>query len=248
MSARPGLIGHVRPNGPSWRLDLGRAVVRKCSVSQMDNNVYLITCAATGERLLIDAADDADRILGLLGEDAPPSAASDGAPAPVEGQQGSAIGLRSARLEYLLTTHQHWDHHRALVAIRDATGAQTLAGEADADALPVTVDRRLVHADTIGVGDLRLAVIGLAGHTPGSVALALRLPDQPTVIFSGDSLFPGGPGRTPETDAFANLMDDLETRIFAVYDDDTIVLPGHGDNTTLGQERPSLPDWRTRGW
>ena len=220
-------LGHVIPGGPSWRHDLPGAVVRKCSVSEMDNNVYLLTCTATGERMLVDAADDAERVVRLLEEDA--------------GRED---------LAQVLTTHRHWDHHRALPEVVERTGARTLAGAADADGLPVAVDRRLEDGDTVRVGDLVLDVIGLRGHTPGSVALALTAGgDVPrTVIFSGDSLFPGGPGRTEGAEEFGSLMDDLEERVFGVYPDEALVLPGHGDNTTLGVERPHLQEWRERGW
>lgn len=223
--------GHVTPGGAPWRLDLAGAVVHKLSVSDMDNNVYVLTCAATGERLLVDAADDAPRIFQLLRSSDPAQQAAHG-------------------LGQVVTTHQHWDHHRALAEVVGATAATTLAGADDADALPVPVDRRLVDGDTVRVGDLVLDVVGLRGHTPGSVALALTVGgDEPrTVLFTGDSLFPGGPGRTAGVDAFTSLMDDLEARVFAVYDDATLVLPGHGDNTLLGRERPQLGEWRARGW
>ncbi|GGK74607.1 MBL fold metallo-hydrolase [Ornithinimicrobium pekingense] len=232
MSADSEDRGHVSPGAAPWRLDLPGAVVHKLSVSDMDNNVYLVGCTVTGQRLLVDAADDAPRILDLLRETAPQA-----------DPDGTLLGQ-------VVTTHQHWDHHRALAAVVEATGATTLAGAEDADALPVRVDRRLADGDTVAVGDLRLDVVGLRGHTPGSVALALTAGgDVPrTVILTGDSLFPGGPGRTPDQAAFTSLMDDLEARVFGMYDDAALVLPGHGDNTTLGQERPHLAGWRARGW
>lgn len=225
--------GHVTAGGAPWRVELAGALLHKLSVSEMDNNVYLLTCTGTGERLLVDAADDAPAILALLEL----AGAETGLPRPVE-------------LAQVLTTHQHWDHHRALPEVVAATGARTLAGAGDADALPVTVGRRLEHGDTVEVGALRLDVIGLRGHTPGSIALALRPTGDadPAVLLTGDSLFPGGPGRTTSPDAFTSLMDDLEQRVFDVFDDDTIVLPGHGDNTVLGRERPQLGAWRARGW
>ncbi len=227
MDAQPLDPGHVSPGAAPWRLELAGAVVHKLSVSDMDNNVYLVTCTATGERLLVDAADDAGRILELL--------------------RGTGTGTT---LGQVVTTHQHWDHHRALAEVVGETGATTLAGAADADALPVPVDRRLEDGDTVAVGDLRLDVVGLRGHTPGSVALALTTSgDVPrTVLLTGDSLFPGGPGRTADEAAFTSLMDDLEERVFAVHGDDALVLPGHGDNTVLGRERPQLGAWRARGW
>ncbi|KUG54295.1 Zn-dependent hydrolase [Serinicoccus chungangensis] len=223
------LHGHVTPGGASWTYDLGSVVVRKCSVSEMDNNVYLITCTATGERLLVDAADDVERIVRLLEED---------------GRRGGH------ELGQVLTTHRHWDHHRALPELVRRTGAATLAGAVDADDLPVPVDHRLRDGDTLRVGNLVLDVVHLRGHTPGSVALALSTAADrtTTLLFTGDSLFPGGPGRTTSAHDFTVLMDDLEARVFAVFDDDALVLPGHGDNTTLGAERGSLPQWRERGW
>lgn len=211
-------------------LHLGAATVRKCSVSEMDNNVYLVTCTATGEHLLVDAADDPGRVLALVSE----AASAGGADRP----------------QQVLTTHRHWDHHRALAEVVAATGARTLAGEDDADELPVPVDVRLADGDVVRVGDLVLDVIGLRGHTPGSVAIALTTAgdESRTVLLTGDSLFPGGPGRTGGPEDFASLMDDLEARIFGVFGDDALVLPGHGDNTVLGEERPALADWRARGW
>lgn len=229
MTTPTGAPGHVVPGGPSWVLDLGAARVRKCSVSEMDNNVYLVTCTATGDRLLVDAADDVARVQALLAEDAAP------------GEEG--------RLGQVVTTHRHWDHHRALVELVRLTGATTLAGQDDAGELPVPVDVRLGHGDTVQVGRLTLRVVGLRGHTPGSVALELCVEGRPPVLLTGDSLFPGGPGKTWSPEDFEMLVEDLQVRVFDAYDDDdTLVLPGHGDNTTLGAERPHLQEWRKRGW
>lgn len=232
MSPDPAsLTGHVSGSDETWSLDLGSVVVRKCSVGPMDNNVYLITCTATGDRLLVDAADDITRIIELLREDS------------------GGAGEVTAPLRQVLTTHRHADHHRALTELVAATDARTLAGDADADALPVEVDTRLRDGDTVRVGDLVLDVIGLRGHTPGSVALALSTAADhtTTVLFTGDSLFPGGPGKTGSPEDFTRLMDDLEHRVFDVFDD-ALVLPGHGDNTTLAVERRELRQWRERGW
>ena len=222
--AAPGdPTGHVSPGGPAWILPVPGAVVRKFSVSDMDNNVYLLTCGATSEHLLVDAADDADRILAEL-------------------------DLAGGGLGQVVTTHRHWDHSRALEEVVRRTGARTLAGDADADELPVPTGTRLTQGDTVHVGRLTLDVLALRGHTPGSVALALTVPDHPVVLLTGDSLFPGGPGRTGGAEDFASLMDALEERVFAVYAAAPLVLPGHGDNTTLGAERPQLARWRERGW
>ena len=199
--------------------------VRTCSVSSMDNNVYLVTCTSTGAQALVDAADEARRIEALV----PGGSASIGA---------------------VITTHRHWDHHRALSEVVAASNATTYAGRDDADHLPVATEVCLDHGDAVSVGDLELGVVGLRGHTPGSVALALPGGDDAgtTLLFTGDSLFPGGPGRTESPQAFTSLMEDLEQRVFAVFDDTTLVLPGHGAGTTIGEERPDLGQWRQRGW
>jgi glyoxylase-like metal-dependent hydrolase (beta-lactamase superfamily II) len=215
--------GEVSPGGPSDVRELPDAVIRKASVSVEDNNAYLITCRATGEQVLIDAARDAARLLALV----------------AEGGSG---------LSRVVTTHQHRDHHRALPEVLTATGARSLAGRHDAAELPVTVDQVLDDGDVVSVGDLRLTVRHLRGHTPGSIALVLRSPDGSVHAFTGDSLFPGGPGRTTRSADFNSLMDDLEERIFGNLPDYTWVYPGHGKDTTLGAERPHVQEWRERGW
>lgn len=226
VSAPDPVPGHVEPGGSSLVWTTPQVEIRKASLSAMDNNAYLLTELATGVRLLIDAADDAGRIQALLAE-----------------------GDSPAELSAVVTTHRHWDHHRALAEVVAATGAPALAGAEDAPELPVPVDRSLQHGDSITLGGQRIAVLGLRGHTPGSVALAWTEPDSGRAhLFTGDSLFPGGPGKTTTETDFTSLMDDLEQRVFEVYPDSTVVYPGHGDNTTLGAERPHLADWRARGW
>lgn len=219
--------GVVVPSGPADVRELPRLTIRKCSVSAMDNNAYLLTCRATGAQLLVDAADDVPRLLGLV----------------TEGGGG---------LDVVVTTHQHWDHVRALAEVVGATGARTAAGAEDADALPVPVDDPLAHGDTVRFGDVTLDVVALRGHTPGSVALAYRDAEDPegrTHLFTGDSLFPGGVGNTKNPgQSFDSLFRDVSERVFDVYDDDTWVYPGHGGDTTLGAERPHLEEWRARGW
>jgi glyoxylase-like metal-dependent hydrolase (beta-lactamase superfamily II) len=216
--------GEVTQGGPADVRELPDAVIRKASVSPQDNNTYLITCRKTGDQVLIDAADDAERVRTLIGEGGGP-------------------------LRGIVTTHQHWDHHRALAAIAEVTKAPTLAGEEDADELPVAPDVRLRHGDQVAVGELTLEVVHLRGHTPGSVTLVLTSSDGSVHAFTGDSLFPGGVGNTRDNqDNFKSLITDVEERLFNVYPDETWIYPGHGKDTTLGAERPSLPEWRERGW
>lgn len=216
--------GNVTPGGASDQLDLPLLTIRKASVGAMANNIYLLTCRRTGAQLLIDAADDAERISSLIDEG-------------------------SGRLDVIVTTHKHWDHHRALGQVAASTHAMTAAGAADAAALPVAPSRRLAHGDTLTFGDIILDVIHLRGHTSGSVAMAYKDPHGHTHIWTGDSLFPGGVGNVEnDSERFASLLGDVQTRIFDIYDDDTWIYPGHGPDTTLGAERPHLTEWIERGW
>jgi glyoxylase-like metal-dependent hydrolase (beta-lactamase superfamily II) len=215
--------GEVSVGGPVHTRELTGLVISKLAVGPMSNNAYLLRCRASGQALLVDAANEADRLLELV---------------RLGGETASTV----------LTTHQHYDHWQALAAVVAQTGARTLAGAEDASGIPVPTERRLEHGDIVHVGDAELTVITLRGHTPGSVALYYRDPDGSGHLFTGDSLFPGGPGRTTNPEDFNSLMDDLEQRIFGVYDDDTWFYPGHGNDSTLGAERPHLAEWRARGW
>jgi glyoxylase-like metal-dependent hydrolase (beta-lactamase superfamily II) len=215
--------GDVEVGGPADVRELPGLTISKLAVSEMANNVYLLRCTATGEALLIDAAAEPDALRRLVGE---------------------------APLRTVVTTHGHWDHHRALTEVVIATGADTVAHPADAPDLPVSVDRKVEHGDTVTVGEQTLEVVHLRGHTPGSIALVWRGPGDAGVhVFTGDSLFPGGVGNTQQDAArFTSLIDDVEERLFGALPDETWVYPGHGKDTTLGAERPHLGEWRARGW
>ena len=135
----------------------------------------------------------------------------------------------------------------------ELTGATTVAGAPDADAITkqtgVAIDRRVEDGDTITVGSCSLEVIRLTGHTPGSIALLYDDPSGHPHLFTGDSLFPGGVGNTfGDSDAFRQLIDDVSTKLFDRLPDDTWFYPGHGDDSTIGAERPHLAEWRERGW
>jgi glyoxylase-like metal-dependent hydrolase (beta-lactamase superfamily II) len=215
-------------------LDLTDVTVRSVSVSDMSNNIYLVTSKVDGSQLLIDAADDAPAIDSLV-----ESASSDLAVATT--------------LKGIATTHQHWDHIRALQEYVERSGATTYAGAEDVDGIAaganVAIDVPLNHGDTVPVGTSVLDCVHLRGHTPGSIAYVLRDSGGTTIIFSGDSLFPGGVGNTQnDAQRFASLIDDVTTRLFEQYPDESLVLPGHGATTTLGAERPNLEAWRSRGW
>lgn len=213
--------------------DLPAVTVRRIAVSEMSNNVYLLTAKKSGVQVLIDAADDVASIDEMIAE------ATGDTPC-------------SPRLRAILTTHQHWDHIRALPECARGSKAELAAGQDDAAAIEretnLTIDRRLEHGQTVQYDGIALDVIHLRGHTPGSVAFVYPVEDGPTHIFTGDSLFPGGVGKTWSDADFSQLIDDVESRIFAEYDDDTLIHPGHGDPTTLGAERAKLSQWRERGW
>ena len=221
--------GDVSVGGTPDVRDLPALTITKVAdVEQMCNNAYLLRCSVTGEQVLIDAAAEAEVLLDLVG---------------------------TGGLATVITTHQHWDHHRALAAVVDATRAAVVAGEPDAEAITtqtgVPVTTRLSHGDTVQVGSCSLQVLAIAGHTPGSIALLYVDPepgDHPH-LFTGDSLFPGGVGATfGDEAAFAQLVDEVDTKIFGTLPDDTWVYPGHGGDTVLGKERPHVAEWRARGW
>jgi glyoxylase-like metal-dependent hydrolase (beta-lactamase superfamily II) len=213
--------GHVSPGGDPATRELATLTITKVSVGPMDNNAYLLQCHATGDLLLVDAANDASTLLGLLAD---------------------------RPLARVVTTHRHRDHWQALAEVVDATGARTAAGAEDADGIPVPTDEPLADGDTVRVGEVSLSVVHLVGHTPGSVALLHDDPGGHPHVFTGDSLFPGGVGRTTSPEDFASLIGDVEAKLFDRLPDDTWFYPGHGDDSTLGRERPALPEWRARGW
>jgi glyoxylase-like metal-dependent hydrolase (beta-lactamase superfamily II) len=212
--------GEVTVGGPTDVRELPGLTITKIATNPFNNNCYLLRDTASGDTLLIDAAGDAERLLAALGD-------------------GTLVGI--------VETHGHWDHQQALVDVVKATGAPVLATAADAADLPLPVDRVLADGDVVRVGSHELTAVTLVGHTPGSVAL--HYAPEGGHLFTGDSLFPGGVGNTEKDEKrFASLIDDVETKLFGAFPDSTWVYPGHGSDTTLGAERPSLPEWRARGW
>ncbi|MEV0964151.1 MULTISPECIES: MBL fold metallo-hydrolase [unclassified Streptomyces] len=214
--------GAVKVGGPADVHELAALMISKVAVGAMDNNAYLLRCRATDEQLLIDAAGEPETLLRLIGDD----------------------GITS-----VVTTHRHGDHWGALADVVGATGARTYAGRHDAAGIPVPTDVLVDDGDTIRVGRVELTARHLVGHTPGSIALVYDDPHGHPHVFTGDCLFPGGVGNTwKDPQAFASLIRDVETKLFDVLPDETWVYPGHGDDTTLGDERPHLPEWHRRGW
>jgi glyoxylase-like metal-dependent hydrolase (beta-lactamase superfamily II) len=217
--------GEVRVGGPSDTRELDGLTVTKIAVGPMDNNAYLLRCASTGQGLLIDAANEAGRLIEMIGD---------------------------------------FDHWQALPEVQKHTGAVVVAHPADADELPVSVGHRAEHGEALTFGDCSVSLIHLRGHTPGSLAVLYdaggRLAAAPHV-FTGDSLFPGGVGKTnfdaayikdgysaTVTDPFTLLLSDVTERLFNPLPGATWIYPGHGRDTTLGAERPHLAEWRERGW
>ena len=214
--------GAVEVGGTADVRELPGLRITKVATNPFNNNCYLLRCTATGDTLLVDAAGDAPVLLALLGGD------------PLVG---------------VVETHGHWDHVQALAEVVEATGAPVLAAAGDAADLPVPPTRLLADGDVVEVGTARLTVITIVGHTPGSLALLYDADPAAPHLFVGDSLFPGGPGNTEKDPLrFGSLMNDLEAKVFGPLPNATWVYPGHGTDTTLGAERPSLGEWRERGW
>ena len=194
-----------------------QAEIHKVVVGPMDNNVYVLRCKQTGDAVLLDAANEHDRLLDL----------------------SKALNVRE-----VLETHGHWDHIQAVPEMRDAGYSVHVTAE-DAGMLP-SYDQLLEDESTIEVGRLRLSTMLTPGHTPGSMCF---LVEGSPILFSGDTLFPGGPGNTSFTGGdFPTIIRSIEDRIFSKLPSDTIVLPGHGDQTTIGEESPHLQEWIDRGW
>jgi glyoxylase-like metal-dependent hydrolase (beta-lactamase superfamily II) len=192
--------------------------VHKLVVGPYDNNVFVIRCRETGDAVLIDAANEHEKLLELC----------------------TQLGVRR-----VLETHGHWDHIQAIPAMREA-GYEVAVTAADAPRLKdVGYDVFIDDAEVIEVGNLRLLAIHNPGHTEGSISFAVA--DTP-LLFTGDTLFPGGPGNTAlEGGDFATIIHSIDNKLFT-FPPDTIVLPGHGLDTTIGAERPHLQTWVDRGW
>jgi glyoxylase-like metal-dependent hydrolase (beta-lactamase superfamily II) len=191
--------------------------IHKVVVGPMDNNVFVLRCRATGDAVLLDAANEHERLLDLA----------------------RTLGVRR-----VLETHGHWDHIQAVPELRDA-GYSVGVTAADAAMLD-SYDEILEHDVVIDVGRLRLRTIHTPGHTPGSMCF---LVEGKPLLFSGDTLFPGGPGNTSfEGGDFDTIIGSLDRLLFARLAADTIVMPGHGDDTTIGAESPHLQEWVDRGW
>ena len=154
-------------------------------------------------------------------------------------ETAKTLGVRQ-----VVETHGHWDHIQAVPHLRDA-GYDVAVAPADADMLP-SYDQLLEDDRVLEVGRLRVRVLATPGHTPGSTCFLL---DSAPILFSGDTLFPGGPGATnTPTGDFPTIIESIDRRLFSRLAPDTLVLPGHGNDTTIGAEAPHLEEWVARGW
>jgi glyoxylase-like metal-dependent hydrolase (beta-lactamase superfamily II) len=190
--------------------------IHKVVVGPMDNNVFVLRCTETGDAVLLDAANEHDRLLEMC---------------------------RTLDVREVLETHGHWDHIQAVPQLRDA-GYEVHVTAEDADRLP-SYDQILDDDTVIPVGRLRLRTIHTPGHTPGSMCFLL---EGAPILFSGDTLFPGGPGATKFPGGhFPTIIESIESKLFTLPAE-TRVLPGHGDDTTIGTEQPHLQEWIDRGW
>ena len=192
--------------------------IHKLVVGPYDNNVFVLRCRATGDAVLLDAANEHEKLLELA---------------------------QSLNVRRVLETHGHWDHIQAVPAMREA-GYEVAVTALDAPRLKdVGYDVFLDDKEVVEVGRVRLDAIHTPGHTEGSICF--KVAGSP-IVFSGDTLFPGGPGNaTFEGGDFATIIQSIDSKLFTLPPD-TIVLPGHGDDTTVGTERPHLQEWIDRGW
>ncbi len=195
----------------------GQAEIHQLVVGPMDNNVYVLRCKQTGDAVLIDAANEHDKLLELC----------------------QRLGVTK-----VIETHGHWDHIQAVPQVREA-GYEVGVTEADASMLP-SYAFVLEDDAVIKVGRLQLLTLATPGHTPGSMCFYV---EGSPVLFSGDTLFPGGPGATkfPGGD-FPTIIRSIDEKIFRRFPAETIVMPGHGADTTVGNESPHLKEWADRGW
>ncbi len=202
---------------PSLHYQDEQVEITKVVVGPMDNNVFVVRCTQTGDAVLLDAANEHDKLLDLC---------------------------KTLNVRKVLETHGHWDHIQAVPQVRDA-GYEVGVTAEDAKMLP-SYDFIIEDESVIPVGRLKLHTIHTPGHTPGS--MCFKIEGSP-VLLSGDTLFPGGAGATKfEGGDFPTIMRSIEDRIFAKLPGDTIVMPGHGDDTTVGNESPHLQEWIDRGW
>jgi glyoxylase-like metal-dependent hydrolase (beta-lactamase superfamily II) len=194
----------------------GEFQLKKLEVGSMENNCYVLVDPASQEALIIDAAWEPERILE-----------------EVEG----------LKVQRILTTHGHGDHHDALDPVRHKLGVPGGIGGDDASMLKTPPDFTINDGETFRFGDHEVRALHTPGHTPGATCFLIG-----KHLFTGDTLFPGGPGNTKgNRQNFIQIIESIRTRLFTLPDE-TVVYPGHGRDTTIGAEKPHLQEWIDRGW
>jgi glyoxylase-like metal-dependent hydrolase (beta-lactamase superfamily II) len=215
-TAQAAYTGIVDAYGPADFRRVPGLLVAKMGLGPSGVNGYLLRCTRTEEQLLVDAADDVLFVAAIMG---------------------------SRGLSTIVTTHAHEAHVRALAELEESTFARTVAHPEDGDALPTPTSHPVRDGDVVEVGDVRLTVLHLPGHTPGSIALLYSPSDGSAPhLFTGDALLPGGPGATDTAEDRDRLLDALDRKVFGALPDETWIYPGHGPDTTVGRERAA---WRT---
>ena len=211
VGARP-----IADAGPTLHYRDHQSEIHRVVVGDYENNVFVVRCRDTGDAVLIDAANEHDRLLEL----------------------SRSLGVRT-----VIETHGHHDHIGAVTEMRDAGYAVHVTSE-DAHMLP-SYDQLIENEQVFEIGKLRLRSIKTPGHTAGSVSFELM---GSPVLFTGDTLFPGGPGATKFGGDFDTIIRTVDELMFSPFAPETIVMPGHGDDTTIGTESPHLQEWIDRGW
>ena len=178
--------------------------IERLKTAPFGTNAYILVCRPTGDSILIDAPGEAARIADQLKESNP---------------------------RYILISHSHLDHTKALNELKSKLNIPIAAHLSDADRLPISPEILLNNADTVSFGKVELKVLHTPGHTPGSLCFLTG-----HYLISGDTLFPGGPGSTNTPADFKQIVESIKEKIF-VLPDETLVYPGHGDFTVLKKEK-----------
>lgn len=187
--------------------------IDRLKLGPFETNSYILICQRTNESVLVDAPGEADRVLQRFKKTSP---------------------------EYILITHNHFDHIGGLSELKTALNIPVAAHLADGDSLPVEVDLLLKHGDKMIFGAVELKVLYTPGHTPGSVCFQVG-----NYLIAGDTLFPGGPGKTRSPADFRRIIESITQRLF-VLPDETEVYPGHGEATTIKKAKQEYAAFSSR--
>lgn len=182
-------------------------------VSGFQNNAYLITCKRTNSGVVIDTPDQPSELLSAI---------------------------KDIDVKAVLITHNHWDHLQGFDDVLNAADAPVGIGSDDAHAVSDKAEPAIdvSHDTLVSFGDITLRAIATPGHTPGSTCYMLPAegPGATPHVFTGDTLFPGGPGKSDSPESFKRLTNSVETELITLPPE-TVVLPGHGRATTISESK-----------